>query len=488
MKTFKIKARKSFLSPVTQDMDICQNDKIYFMGVCGTAMAALASHLKQSGFKVVGSDQNIYYPMSLLLETNKIPVYKYNYNNVQPETKLAIIGNVIERKNPEVKALEDLKIPYISFSEFLEQTVLKDKKNIVVAGTHGKSSTTSLMIQAAKLAGKDPSFFVGALVRDLESSFCETDSDYFIIEGDEYDTAFFAKHPKFYHYKPYALILTSLEFDHGDIYKNIEEIKKVFKNLVKSMPKYAYLLAWQGNKHLNEIQQICKAQFMTYGIDSKSDYQIKNRKVSQQKQSFEVYYKDKKIIFCELSLLGEHNAINALAVIALSHQLNWPLDKVTKGLKAFKGVERRLQKIGDYKQVSLYEDFAHHPTAVKFSLAALKEIFPNRRLIAIFEPRSFTSRLNVFQDDYSRSFDAADVAIISQPFNNSKIDESKRFLSKKLVKDLQNKGKISFYEKDSESIKKQCLSVLKDGDIILVMSNGSFSGLLSHLKNSLEKR
>ena len=484
---FKIKAKQSINSPTDKTIELSSDDKVYFMGVCGTAMASLAVYLKQAGFQVSGSDQNIYYPMSLLLEQNNIHANKYDSKNLSSDIKLVIVGNVIQKTNPEIFALENLKIPYISFAEFLEETVLKNKENIVVAGTHGKSTTTSLMIQAAQGAGEDSSFFVGALTKNFKHSLQVTDSKYFILEGDEYDTAFFAKHPKFYHYNPSFLILTSLEFDHGDIYKDLEEVKSVFKNLIKKMSSKSHIFACSENTHLKELKNISNSKFLTYGFKDEDDYQIKNRALDNKSQSFDIHFKSEKIISCKISLIGKHNALNVLSVIALSHSLNWDLDKVAQSLADFQGVERRLQKIGDYKQASLYEDFAHHPTAVKASISALKEIFPNRRLVAIFEPRSFTSRLNTFQKQYGESFDNADVAIISKPFDNTRIDEDKRFSSEKLVQDLKSKNIQSFCEKDAKSIQKRCLSLLEKDDVILVMSNGSFSGLLSDLKESLKK-
>ena len=486
MSLFKLRARVSISSLEFHDISIKEKDSIYFMGICGTAMASFAVYLKKEGFIVSGSDQNIYPPMSSLLEQEDIPVSTFNKSNLSSKIKLVIVGNVIQKINQEVQALEELKIPYISLPEFLEQTILKDTKNIVVAGTHGKSTTTSLMTQVSQFIHKESGFFIAALSQNFKTSFHVTNKEWFIIEGDEYDTSFFEKVPKFFYYNPFALILTGIEFDHGDIYKDLKEVISVFKKLIQKMSSDNYLIACFENDTVRELSSFSKAQVISYGINQ-GDYQFKNRKILKDKQVFDIYYKGQKIETCYLSLFGEHNALNALAVIALSHKLKWPLKQVLEALSQFKGLERRLEKIGEYNQVLLYEDFAHHPTAVKATLSALKEKFPDKRLIALFEPRSFTSRLNIFQKHYSESFDKADVAIISKPFNVSKIEKSKRLSSESLVKDLREKGQTAFYGESIEFIKERLLSLIQKNDVIIVMSNGSFGGLLNQIKESLKK-
>lgn len=485
MNFFTLNARLGRPSEKRQELCLQKEDCIYLMGIGGAAMANLAVGLKQQGFRVYGSDFQLYEPMLSLLKNNDISVLDYDSKNLSTDIKLVVVGNVIKKSNPEVQKLYDLKLPYISFAEFLEQAYLKEKKKIVVAGTHGKSSTTALMVAAAQANKQTPSFFIGAFVPQLKTSFKISSSDYFIIEGDEYDTAFFAKHPKFYHYHPHALILTSLEFDHADIYKDLEAIKLVFQKLVSRMPKSSYLLACSDNLYLKEIQSCYQGSFFTYGEKEQDDYQMHHRHIQKGMQTFEVTFQQKKIGIFETPLLGRHNALNVLSVIALSHIFKWNLKPVFSFLKSFQGVEKRLQQQGEYQGVCLYEDFAHHPTAVKNTIAALKERFPEKRLVAIFEPRSFTSRLNTFQNQYTLAFQKADLSIIAKAFNQSSIDKSQRFSSKKLVQDLKEKGFNAFYADKAQEIIKQYLPLFKKGDIVLVMSNGSFSGLLTQLKKAL---
>ncbi len=487
MSVFKLKVRVSISSPKFCDLEMKQKDSIYFMGICGTAMASFAVYLKTMGFLVSGSDANVYPPMSSLLEQKDISIFTYNKNNLSKKIKLVIVGNVIQKINEEIQVLEELQIPYISLPEFLEQTLLKDTKNIVIAGTHGKSTTTSLMTQISQWTHKEAGFFIAALSSNFQTSFHVTNKEWFIIEGDEYDTAFFAKRAKFFYYNPFALILTNVEFDHGDIYKNFEEVKTTFKNLIQKMSSDNYLVACFEDETVRALASFSKAQVISYGMN-KGDYQIKNRQILKNQQVFDIHYKGQKIETCSLNLFGEHNALNALATIALSHTLKWPLKKVVEALNHFKGLERRLQKIGEYNKILLYEDFAHHPTAVKASLSALKEKFPNKRLVVLFEPRSFTSRLNVFQKNYSEAFYKADVVIISKPFDTSRIEKNKRFSAKSLVKDLKEKEKIAFYGESIGSIKKQLFSLIRSNDVIVVMSNGFFGGILKQIKKTLQNQ
>ncbi|MGI9548825.1 MAG: UDP-N-acetylmuramate--L-alanine ligase, partial [Bdellovibrionales bacterium] len=360
MSIFKLKAQVSISSPTSFDLELDLKDSIYFMGICGAAMASFASYLNQIGFQVSGSDKNIYPPMSSLLEKNKIPVFNYSSKNLSSKIKLVIIGNVIQKKQEEIQALEDLKIPYISLPHFLNQTILNKTKNIVIAGTHGKSTTSSLMAKAAQSIEKESGFFIAALSENFKNSFYYSHKTWFVIEGDEYDTSFFEKKPKFFYYNPFGLILTSIEFDHADIYKNFDEVKAVFKQLIEKLKSHHYLVACFEDPTVEQLSRFSKSKIISYGL-TKGDYQIKNRQLLKNQQKFDIHYKNQSIGTCVLNLLGRHNALNALAVIACSHALKWPLEKVLQALNAFKGLERRLQKIGEYNNdIWLYEDFAHH--------------------------------------------------------------------------------------------------------------------------------
>lgn len=480
MKNFFLKARSSDNYEQKIDLKIQAPDSIYFMGICGTAMASLAVYLKQQGFTVSGSDQNIYPPMSTSLEKAGIPVSLYNKENITNSIRLIIVGNVISRTDPEMLATQKLKIPFLNFPEFLQQTVLSQTKNIVIAGTHGKSTSSALMSHTAEVAGQNPGFFIGAVANDFPSSFRSTDSPWFVIEGDEYDSSFFAKKPKFFYYKPYAVLLTGIEFDHGDIYNNLEEITDLFCEFVKKIPKEGYLVACNQNKQLEKLIKHSKASVITYGTEG-GDWTIKNRIVKDKEQSFDICHKQESYP-CSIPLLGEHNALNALGIFIISYKLGWSLKKVLSAFKTFKGLRRRLEFKGSFQGAKIYEDFAHHPTEVQAGLSALKEKYPQQRLIALFEPRSFTSRLNVFQKDYIEAFQKADLIFISPIYDNSKISEEKRFSSQQLVQDLKLKGKKAFYYNSFKDLKDELMQKLEENDVLVFMSSGAFAGLLQEIK------
>lgn len=471
MKPASLKVRKGISSWKTEDFQLNpKGSSIYFMGICGTAMSSLAIFLKKEGFKISGSDQNVYPPVSTLLESYKIPIHLFNKQNLSQEIDLVIVGNVIGKANPEVQALEELNIPYLSLPDFLEQVFLKYKKNIVACGTHGKSTITSLMAHVGYVADLSPNYFVGGISQDLKSSFSVTSSDWFVIEGDEYDTAFFAKYPKFIHYNPFALILTDIEFDHFDIYKDIESIVSVFYELIQKVPKEGVICVHSKNKWMSEIKKRAKASVITYGLDE-GDFQGSGVEFSKEGAKFNVKYEDKNYPI-ELGVYGYHNVLNALGVFSLAYYLDWPVDKILKGLKSFKGMKRRLQKRGEVNGASVYEDFAHHPTAVKTVLKSLKEMHPKNNVFAVFEPRSFTSRTSLFQKEYILSFEPADFVFLFPPYNISVIPDGKRFSSQKLVKDINNQEGRAFLVKNRGDLIEKLKNLSQPGDAIVLMSNG----------------
>lgn len=480
MKAFTLKARTGPSFSDRKTVSLQPPDSIYVMGVCGTAMASLAIYLKGEGFKVFGSDQNIYPPMSEALKQAGISVSSYQECNIKSFFKLILVGNVISRDHKEIKVIQNLEIPCLSFPEFLEQTLLSRTKNIVITGTHGKSTGTALMSHVGEETGNHPGFFVGAMPKNFPFSFRTLNSSYFVIEGDEYDSGFFAKQPKFFYYKPFAVLLTGLEFDHGDIYNSLEEITEWFRRLVRKIPKEGCLVVCIQHQDLGEVIKEAQAPVLTYGVD-KGDYTIKNRSLQEEGQSFDICYK-KEVYPCFIPLVGEHNALNALGVFALSHHLGWPVKKVLQALKTFKGLKRRLEFKGFFQGGVVYEDFAHHPGAVKACLSALREKYPEKKLIALFEPNSFTSRTNVFQTDYIPSFQKADVVFIMKARNVSKIPPEKRFSAEKLAQDLKQKGKSVFCCKSFEELKKAFTKQMDSHSVAVFMSSGSFGGLLDNIK------
>ena len=462
-------------------LEFSSPDSIYFMGICGTAMAGLAIYLKQLGFNILGSDQNIYPPMSLELEKAKIPVFNYNENNIKDSIKLIVVGNVISSHHPEILKAKQKSIPVVSFPEFLQSALLSKTKNIVITGTHGKSTSSSLMSHVAKQVGQNPSFFIAAVANNFSSSFCVKDSPYFILEGDEYDSSFFAKRAKFFYYKPSYVILTSLEFDHADIYNNLEEIKKAFCEFIKQIPSEGCLVAFIDNPHIEEMLSYCKAKVLTYGV-KKGDFRIGKRLQNTKGQDFEILTGQKRFKV-STSLLGEHNALNTLAVFILAEHLKWSKDKVLMALKNFKGLKKRLEFRFEFQGAKIFEDFAHHPTAVQASLSALRESYPNQRLVAFFEPRSFTSRLNVLQKNYISAFLPADLIFIAPAYDSSKIPTEQRFSSEKLAQDLQQKhGKQVFTFNNFNKLEEKVKQILKPDDIAVFMSSGDFNQLLKRLE------
>ena len=483
MRNLSIKVRS--LEPLEKkfSLNVKTPDTIYFMGICGTAMAGLAVYLKQEGFTVLGSDQNIYPPMSLELEKAGIPVFNYNENNITDNIKLIVVGNVISAHHPEIVRAKQKQIPVVSFPEFLQEALLSKTKNIVVVGTHGKSTSSALMSYVAEKTNQNPSFFIGAVTKDFPISFRVTDSSYFILEGDEYDSSFFAKRAKFFYYNPSYVLLTGLEFDHADIYSSLDEIKKAFCEFVKKIPPEGCLVACADNPHLEEIVSFCKAPVLTYGI-KKGDFKIGERQVKKHSQIFEVIGLDHRKFNITISLLGEHNALNALAVFILARYLKWPEDKTLSALRAFKGLYRRLEFKSEFQSAKIFEDFAHHPTAVQASLSALKESYPNQRLLALFEPRSFTSRLNVFQKDYMSSFLPADLIFIAPAYDSAKIPKEKRFSIDQLAQDLRTKGKQIFISSNFKELEEKLKKQIKAGDIVVFMTSGAFGGLLEKLQSA----
>ena len=489
MKSFLLQARNPQKLDLKISLKIQAPDSIYFLGICGTAMASLAVFIKQQGFTVTGSDKQIYPPMSDILKKNNIPVFNYKPSNIKSSLKLIVVGNVISKNHIEFKRLKKLKIPVLSFPEFLQQTVLNRKKNIVVAGSHGKSSTTALMSYVAQKLGKKPGFFMGALPVDQPVSFSASSSDWFVIEGDEYDSSFFAKKAKLFYYKPYAAILTGIEFDHVDIYQNLRQIIDVFVKWSEGIS--GVLVVSASCPQLKKIKKACPAPVITYG-EGEGDWHIKNLKSvahskqfgKQSGQHFEICYQ-KKSYSCFLPLIGRHNALNALAVFALSYNLNWPAKEILEAFKTFKGIKRRLELKGKYQGAFIYEDFAHHPTEVKAGLLALKEHYRDKKLIAFFEPRSFTSRTNVFQKEYVEAFKLADLIVIAKEYDSSKIPERERFSSLKLVEDLKKTGKKAFYASHFKQIEEKFIKGLKPGEVAVFMSSGAFGGLLKKIEKNL---
>ena len=459
---------------------------IHLIGICGTAMASLAGILKDLGYKVSGSDQNVYPPMSTQLEKLGIPILQgFKKENLVPRPALVIVGNVVSRTNAEVEALLATDIPYTSLPKALGEFVIGDRQSLVVAGTHGKTTTTSILAWVTDGLGLEAGFLIGGIPLNYGLSFRAPKGDYFVIEGDEYDTAFFDKVPKFIHYKPKHVILTSVEFDHADIYRDLEHVKQAFRQLLELIPVDGTLIYNAEDANIRSILPSCKAKRqLGYGIDN-GDYRIVDRGVVEGRNQFTVLKGKERTADLALKIFGEHNSLNALSVFALADALGWPRAKVLQSFADFKGVKRRQEILGTVKGITVVEDFAHHPTAVDLTLRCMRERFPDSRIVGVFEPRSATSRRKVFQEDYARAFKNADMIYIAQPYDQSRISEGDRFSTEQLILDLRRAGKIAESGPDAQSLLKMMVPALRPKDVILIMSNGGFDSIYQKLLTQL---
>jgi UDP-N-acetylmuramate: L-alanyl-gamma-D-glutamyl-meso-diaminopimelate ligase len=424
--------------------------------------------------------------MSDFLEGLAIPVQKgYRPENLSPMPDLVIVGNVISRQNPEAIQLGILGIPYISMPQAFGEFAFKDKISIVVSGTHGKTTTSSLASHVLEKSNLAPGFMIGGIVKNFLSSFKLGKGPYFIIEGDEYDTAFFDKGPKFLHYKPRVVILTSIEFDHADIFRDLNHVINTFRQLIEIIPSDGLLIA-NGDDHIvmDEVKR-AKCRVITYGLKEGAEWRAAGISIRNGVTSFEVSRKGKPYTSLATPLYGDYNISNLLSVVALAEHLNIDRATLYDACMDFKGVKRRQEIRGEKRGVLVIDDFAHHPTAVEKTIEAVKGRYAGRRLLAVFEPRSNSSRRNVFQEKYSLAFDKADLVFIPAPVLMEKIPEEERFSSIKLVESLNARNAKARHYPDSQQLLEALVGEASKGDVILIMSNGSFDNLHERLLERL---
>jgi len=456
------------------------------MGICGTGMASLAGILKQEGYHVTGSDQNVYPPMSLYLEKLSIAVSEgYRPENLNPRPDLVIVGNVITRHNPEAIELARLGIPYLSMPQALRAFAMKGKKSIVVCGTHGKTTTSALAAWVLERAGLDPSFMVGGIPLNFQGNFKLGKGPYFVVEGDEYDTAFFDKGPKFLHYSPWTVILTSIEFDHADIYRDLDHVIESFRKLIQIIPPDGLLIANGDDPVILAEVERARCPVMTYGLGDGVDWRAANLLFAPDQTRFSVSHGQDETFGLSASLYGRHNVSNLLSTFVLSRFLKVDPLSVQEAFEEFKGVKRRQEIKGEKGGILIVDDFAHHPTAVRETIRAVREKYRDRRLIAVFEPRSNSSRRNVFQHQYLTAFDDADLVMIPEPPMMEKIPPNERFSSSGLAEGLRKRGLKSVYFPTTDLLLEQILNESRKGDLILFMSNGSFDLLPERLLHAI---
>ncbi len=447
-------------------------------------MGTLACILKEMGYSISGSDQNVYPPMSDFLNEKGIQLFAgYDPANLDPRPDLVIIGNAVTRQNVEAQAVLQKGIPYISMPQAVNRFIAKDKKIILVTGTHGKTTTASIMAHILYTAGMDPSFMIGGILKDFNSSFRIGSGDYMVIEGDEYDTAFFDKGPKFMHYDPDITLMTGIEFDHADIFTDIDHIKAVFSRFVKKIEKKSHIIAFDNNDNLKEILSGSTAAIETYG--DRAQWFFSNHTQKESTTFFNVHGPGKQISI-ETHLIGQHNLLNCLACMAAAHRIGITDTLVSRALKTFSGIKRRQEIRGVKHGITVMDDFAHHPTAVKETIKAVKPFYKNGRVIAVFEPRTNTSMRNIFQSVYPDAFLDADMVCICEPNIKKNIREQEKFSTLKLVADIEKNGVEAYHFKNSNRVIHFLVSKLSAGDLVLIMSNGGFDNIHVRLLEMIE--
>lgn len=451
---------------------------IYLIAICGTGMASLAGLLQKSGYLVTGSDANIYPPMSTLLKSSGIDIKSgYQRNNITADIDQVIVGNAVSKDNPEVLAVQEKGIPYISFPEAIKKFYLKNQKSLVVTGTHGKTTTTALLSWVLHSAKRKPGFMVGGWMKNFDGNHAIPEGKFFVSEGDEYDTAFFDKGPKFLHYSPFASILTGIEFDHADIYRDLDHIKDSFRKFVNIIHPSGFLLAAFSDKNVQDVLADASCQVETYGFSSSADWVIGDYKFVSGKGYFTLSHQSVNVANFNLPMIGRHNIQNATSVAVMGLKLGLTTQEIQEGFHTFKGIKRRQEVLGVKNGVTVIDDFAHHPTAIQLTLEGIKEAYPGQRIWAIFEPRSATCKRKVFEDRLPKSFTPADLVIIADLFAPDKIDPKDRLNPELVVENINNDGGDAYFIPDTEALINKLITECRPKDVLLIMSSGGFSGI-----------
>lgn len=459
---------------------------IHLIGICGTAMASLAGMLRERGHRVTGSDAAAYPPMSTFLESLGIPVAQpFAEANLNPRPDLVVVGNAISRGNVELEYVLDNRIPFCSMPQILHDEFLVGKEVLVVAGTHGKTTTTSMLAWIFETACLSPSFLIGGIAENFGSSFGLGTGKHFILEGDEYDTAFFDKGPKFLHYFPDAIILTSVEFDHADIYKDLEAVETAFKRLVNLIPRRGRIVGFDTGTSIERclVKAFCPVE--RYGSSDRAEWQINNLNLAPDHTSWRVLHKGAHWADLEFALGGEYNVWNATAAAALAAGCGVPKDAIAKALATFRSVKRRLEVKAEVNGVTIIDDFAHHPTAIEQTIHALRARYENRRLWIVLEPRSNTMRRNVLQDALARSLSLADQVVVAAIFKSEAIPQNERLDLNSLITHIQERGKPARILPDADTIVSTIAPELRSGDVVAILSNGGFGGIYEKLPERL---
>ncbi len=442
----------------------------HFLGIGGTAMGSVASALRERGFVVTGSDENIYPPMSTFLEKRGVALNQgYRAENIPAKVDVVVIGNAITRGNPELEAVLNRKLYYLSLPETLKQFFLRGRHNLVVTGTHGKTTTTALLAWILTSAGLKPSYMIGGIPKNLGRGALFNDSKHFVIEGDEYDTAFFDKRSKFIHYLPELLVVNNIEFDHADIFRDLDEIKLSFRRLINIVPQNGMVLLNGDDPNCVEVAQNCLAALVEVGFSPNCAHRIRDVTYSAEGSRFTLGEEQ-----FELPLIGEFNVRNAAMAISAARFYQVPNEKIQTALKKFEGIARRQEVRGEARGVKVIDDFGHHPTAITQTMHALRHRYPGQRIWAVFEPRSNTTRRAVFQQQLPDALSLADGVFISEVARLDQIPEGERLNPEGVVEAIAKSGRPAFYEKNAEAIIERLVPMVQENDIVAIFSNGGF--------------
>ncbi len=456
---------------------------IHFIGICGTAMGSVAAMLKDQGYEVTGSDQSVYPPMSTFLENKGIKIMEgFSPEHLDPAPDLVVTGNAISRGNEELEAVMDQRLFYLSLPETLKFFFLKDSHNLVVSGTHGKTTTTSMLAWIFDACGKNPSYMIGGIPGNFTEGCRHTGGDYWILEGDEYDTAFFDKRSKFLHYLPELLIINNLEFDHADIFNSLEDIKLSFSRLVKIVPRSGMILVNADDPVAVEVTREAHSAILEIGFSENAGIRITDLETDPTGTSFTMI--DHRF---HLPMFGRHNVHNAAMVITAAHNYHIPLQEIEKALRSFKGIKRRMEVRAEINGITVIDDFAHHPTAIRETIDALKSRYPGRCLWILFEPRSNTTRRNTFQDSLPESLKGADHVVLTQIARADQLKAEERLDTEKVIATLNKLGTKAELIPDPSAVAATIGKELQAGDVVAFFSNGSFGGAIEALIEQLEE-
>lgn len=445
-------------------------------------MGAVAAAMRDQGYVVTGSDQNVYPPMSTFLQEKGIALFSgYRAENIPEATDLVVVGNAMTRGNPELEAVLDSKRFYLSLPETLKYFFLQGRHNIVITGTHGKTTTTSLLAWIFEHAGKNPGYLIGGIPKNLGQGASLRPSSHFIIEGDEYDTAFFDKRSKFVHYLPELVIVNNIEFDHADIFRDLDEIKLSFRRLLNIVPGNGMVLLNGDDPNCVDVGRTCPAPMLEVGFSENAGNPIVNPRQKGEHSFFELFGQT-----FELPMLGDFNIRNAAMAVSAAHFYGIPFPQIAEALALFQGVKRRQEIRGQVNGVTVIDDFGHHPTAIRQTLEALRRYYTGARIWAVFEPRSNTTRRAVFQKLLPEAFAEADGAFIAQVARLDQLAETERLNPVQVVEDIRASGKPAFYEPTADAIVEKLVPMVKSGDVVVVFSNGGFDGIHGKLLTALQ--